>query len=397
MRSIGVVTVARSDYGIYVPILRKIQAAPDLRLHLIVSGMHLSPEFGHTIDAIRADGFPIGDKIEMLLSSDTPEGISKSMGLGIIGFSQSFARQRPDILLVLGDRFEMYAAVIAALPFAMPIAHLHGGESTEGLIDEPIRHAITKMSHLHFASTETYRNRIVQMGEEPWRVEVSGAPALDNLNAMDILPAHALEKTIGMALTPPPLLVTFHPVTLEYERTSEHIAALCAALETIAHPVVFTYPNADTQGRHIIQAIDQYVQKHAKARAVANLGTQAYFSLMTHACAMVGNSSSGIIEAASFKLPVVNIGNRQRGRIRGRNVIDVDTRCDEIINAIQRAISPKFRSTLENLTNPYGDGRASERIVQILRDTPTGPKLITKRFHEIKVQPTSLSANTSAT
>ena len=307
MRTIGVVTVARSDYGIYLPVLRKIQADPELELHLFVTGMHLSPEFGLTVKTIEEDGFQVQERIEMLLSSDTPECIAKSMGLGTIGFAQAFARSRPDILMVLGDRFEMHAAVVASLPFKIPVAHIHGGESTEGAIDEGIRHSITKMSHLHFASTEFYARRIIRMGEEPWRVVVSGAPSLDNLHTVDLLtrPQISFEDRFGLHLEAPTLLVTYHPVTLEYENTETHVRELLAALAGLDFNIVFTYPNADTQGRLIINRIQEFVDMHKQAQVVENLGTQGYFSLMAHSSAMVGNSSSGIIEAASFKLPVV--------------------------------------------------------------------------------------------
>lgn len=386
MRTIGVVTVARSDYGIYLPLLRAIQADPELRLHLIVSGAHLSPEFGHSVDHIRADGFEIGDQVEMLLSSDTPQGIAKSIGLGVIGYAQAYSRFRPDMLVVLGDRFEMMASVVAAMPFAIPIAHIHGGEATEGLIDEAIRHSITKMSHLHFVSTHRYKERVIQMGEEPWRVFVSGALSLDNLNNMEFLSKEELEYYLGLSLDIVPLLVTYHPVTLEYEDTSRQIQELLKALDLADMPIVFTYPSADTESRTIIQAIDQFVQTHKRAKAVANLGTQAYFSLMRNCAAMVGNSSSGIIEAASFSLPVVNIGARQRGRIRGSNVIDADYESFSIIEAINKATSPHFREDLKGLINIYGDGNASDRIIDILHTVKLDHTLIEKSFHDIPQQ-----------
>ncbi len=382
MRTIGVATTSRADYGIYRPLLRAIVDDPALELYLLVSGMHLSPEFGLTVEAIEADGFEIGDRIEMLLSSDTPEAIAKSTGLGMIGFAQSFARRRPDLLVVLGDRFEMFAAAAAAMPFVMPIAHLFGGESTEGLIDEPIRHSITKMSHLHFTATEVYAHRVRQMGEEPWRVTVSGALSLDNLNQIEMLTPDQLEERYGFDLSDPPLLVTFHPVTLEYEQTDRHIEALLSALNDSGKPVIFTHPNADTAGRRIIEGINRYVGEHQNAWAVDNLGTQGYFSLMANAAAMVGNSSSGIIEAASFKLPVVNIGNRQRGRVHDRNVVDVETTREAILAGIEKASSDRFRAGLDDLVNPYGDGRAAEKIVTRLKSVELNQELILKRFYD---------------
>jgi UDP-hydrolysing UDP-N-acetyl-D-glucosamine 2-epimerase len=383
MRTIGVVTVSRSDYGIYQPVLRRIRKDPDLRLHIFASGMHLSPDFGLTVQVIRQDGFKIEDCIEMLLSSDTPEGLGKSVGLGIIGFAQAYARFRPDILLVLGDRYEMFAAVVAALPFKIPIAHIHGGESTEGLIDEAIRHSITKMSHMHFASTGHYAKRIVQMGEDPSRVIISGAPSLDNIKGLRLLSPQELQAQYGLDLSQPTLLVTYHPVTLEYESTEAQIDELLLALEEVQLPIIFTFPNADTQDRIIIKRIKEFTTRYGSAKTVTSLGTQAYFSVMRSVAAMVGNSSSGIIEAASFKLPVVNIGIRQQGRMHGKNVIDVDCTRAEIVVGIERATSNKFRNALSDMINPYGDGHAAEVIVERLRTVSISRDLLIKRFFEI--------------
>ena len=377
------VTVARSDYGIYVPVLRRILSDPDLRLHLIVTGMHLSPEFGLTVEAIDSDGFEIGDRIEMLLSSDTPEGIAKSMGLGTMGMAQSYARKLPDILMVLGDRFEMHASALAALPFKIPVAHIHGGELTEGAIDDALRHSITKLSHLHFVSTEQYARRVIQLGEEPWRVTVSGAPSLDNLHSLKLLDAQELERQYGLNLSPPPLLVTFHPVTLEYEQTEWQMGELLGALSNIEMPVIFTMPNADTGGRAISRMIKESVNTRALTRVVDTFGTQGYFSMMATAAAMVGNSSSGIVEAPSFKLPVVNIGTRQRGRIRPANVIDVGYDRSEILKGIKKATQPEFRESLRHLENPYGRGQAADTIVERLRAVALDETLTRKRFHDV--------------
>lgn len=382
MRTIGVVTVSRSDYGIYLPILRRIQTDPDLNLHLIAAGMHLSPEFGLTVRSIEADGFEVRDRVEMLLSSDTPEAIAKAMGLGAIGFAQAYARVRPDILLVLGDRFEMHAAALAALPFKIPMAHTHGGELTEGAIDNALRHSMTKLSHLHFVATEVYAQRLIQMGEEPWRVTVSGAPSLDNLRTVKLLTRAELGARFGVRLDTDPLLVTYHPVTLEYEQTEWQMEELLEALQAFDIPVVFTMPNADPGGRLILQMIREFVRDRPTARLVENLGTQAYFSMMACAAAMVGNSSSGIIEAPSFGLPVVNIGSRQAGRIRAKNVIDVGYSRGEIVEGIRRTVASEFRATLKGLANPYGDGHAAERIVGVLRTVQLDEKLLVKRFHE---------------
>ena len=314
MRTVGVVTGSRSDYGIYLPLLRKIDDDPNLQLHLIATGLHLSPEFGLTQHAIEKDGFEIKERVEMLLSSDTPEGISKSIGIGIIGFSQIFSSFRPDILIVLGDRFEMYAAALAAFPFKIPLAHIHGGEVTIGAIDDGLRHSMTKLSHLHFVSCEAYRRRVIQLGEEPWRVIVTGAPSLDNISSIKLLSIDELEEKYGLCLKPAPLLVTFHPVTLEYEQGEWQIKQLLCALDHFEMPIVFTMTNADTGGRVIARRIEEYVSARPSTRIMNNLGTKDYFSLMSVSAAMVGNSSSGIIEAPSFGLPVVNIGSRQDGR-----------------------------------------------------------------------------------
>jgi len=382
MRTIAVVTVARSDFGCYLPLLRAIRSSPGLRLHLIVSGTHLSPEFGLTVQSIEEEGFTVGERVEMLLSSDTPEGIVKSMGLGLIGFSQLFGRSRPDILVVLGDRFEMHAAALAALPFKIPVAHLHGGELTEGAIDDSLRHSITKLSHLHFVATEEYARRVIRMGEEPWRVTVSGAPSLDNLSSFTPMTADELESAFGLIVTDAPLLVTFHPVTLEYEQAGAQVAELLSALDELAMPVVFTMPNADTCGRVIADMIGRFVESHASATVVPNFGTRGYFTMMTLAAAMVGNSSSGIVEAASFKLPVVNIGTRQAGRLRPGNVIDVGCARGEIVQAGRRATAPELKASLADLVNPYGSGEASRIIVERLETVLLNQRLLAKRFFD---------------
>jgi UDP-hydrolysing UDP-N-acetyl-D-glucosamine 2-epimerase len=382
MRTITVVTVGRSDFGIYRPVLRAIQEAPDLSLRLVASGMHLAPEFGHTVDAIEAEGFEVAERVEMLVSSDTPEGVAKSIGLGVIGFSQSLARSRPDVLLVLGDRFEMYAAAIAALPFRIPIAHIHGGEVTEGAIDDAIRHSITKLSHLHFTSTQAYADRIIRMGEEPWRVSVSGAPSLDNLAEIEVLGPEALQASLGMHLEQPFVLATYHPATLENQSARAQMDEVIAAVAERDMPVVFTMPNADPGGREVSELIRAFTGGHERVFYVENLGTQAYFSVMANAALMLGNSSSGIIEACSFGLPVVNIGTRQQGRVRGSNVIDVACERAAIIAGINQALDPAFRRQIEGSINPYGGGEASKVIIGRLKGVELGAQLITKRFHD---------------
>lgn len=383
MRTIAAVTGARSDYGLLVPVLRGIAADPTLRLKLFVTGMHLSPDFGLTVRDVERD-FEITERVEMLVASDTPEAISKSVGLGVIGFAQTYARHRPDILLVLGDRFETLAAVTAALPFTIPVAHIAGGEATEGAIDDAIRHAITKMSHLHFVSLEEYRRRVIQMGEEPWRVTVSGEPGLDNISATSALSSAEMEGRIGMSLEPPPLLVTFHPATLELGQTEMQTSELLTALEAVGMPIVFTAPNADAEGRVIATRIQDFVLHHPRSRYVTNLGTAAYLSMMRCSAAMVGNSSSGIVEAASFELPVVNLGSRQQGRLCGKNVIHAEMKTDTIIRAIRLALAPAFRERLRGLANPYGDGKAAPRIVEVLKTVPLDRNLLVKTFYSTR-------------
>ncbi len=379
-RRIGIVTVGRSDYGIYRPVLDAIHGDPALDLGLYVSGTHLSTAFEMTVRQIEADGYPIAERVEMLLSSDTPQGIALSMGLGTAGFARAFARSAPDILVVLGDRFEMHAAAVAAVPFCIPIAHIHGGEITEGAFDNAWRHSLTKLSHLHFTSTELAARRILAMGEESHRVVVSGAPSLDNLESFEPLEGPSLHRRLGFEPPGPFLLVTYHPVTLEHERTGDQVTELLAALEHVGMPAVFTRPNADTARDTINRAIDDYAATHPEAIVLDNLGTQAYFSAMAVAQAMVGNSSSGIIEAASFQLPFVNVGTRQAGRERSANTIDVDDNRTAIEAGIQRAVSAEFRQQISRVENIYGDGHAAERIVAKLRSISIDDALLRKSF-----------------
>jgi len=382
MRTICAVTVGRSDFGCLRPVLEAIQTDPELTLQLIVSGAHLSPEFGWTVNEIAKAGFEVHERVDMLTSSDTPPAIAKSMGLGVIGFAQAYERLKPDMLMVLGDRFEMHAAAVAAVPFRIPIAHIHGGELTQGAIDDAFRHSITKCSHLHFVATDEYAARVIQMGEEPWRVTVSGAPALDNLHSMKLLPVEELCERVGLSDEKRPLMVTYHPVTLQYEQTEWQTEQLLAALAERETPIVFTKPNADTNGRIITRLLEKFAARHANVRVVDNLGTQAYFSLMKWATAMVGNSSSGIIEAASFDLPVVNIGIRQQGRTQSGNVIDVSNDTTAIAAGLDRALDPSFASSLHEMINVYGTGRAADSIVERLKSVQLGASLITKCFYE---------------
>ena len=385
MRTIAAVTVGRSDVGLYAPIVRAIVDHPGLELSVLAAAAHLAPEFGRTVEELRRLGWPVTEEVEMTLASDSPQAVAKSLGLGVLGFAQAFARSRPDVLLVMGDRFEMLSAVAAALPYNIPVAHVHGGETTRGAMDEAIRHAITKMAHIHFATTREYGRRILQMGEEPWRVHVTGSPAVDNIRATEPMALDRMEERLGIPLSGPFLLVTYHPVTLEYEDTPRQVANLVEALERVDLPTVVTYPNADTAGRAIIEAVNAFVERAPRRRvAVKSLGASMYYGLMSHAAAMVGNSSSGLIEAPSFRLPVVNVGTRQEGRVRAANVIDVGYEADDIEAGIRRALSPDFRAGLEGLQNPYGDGRAARRIVEVLATVDLGPSLVLKGFRDLR-------------
>ncbi len=383
MTRIAVLTVARSDFSVLLPVMRRIEAEPGFALEVIVAGMHLSPEFGATASEVRAAGYTAARHVEMLLSSDTAEGAAKSMGLGVLGFAQHFGHQRPDLLLLMGDRFEVFAAAAAALPFGIPVAHLHGGELSEGAIDDAMRHAITKMAHIHLVSAEPYRARVIQLGEQPERVFVTGAPALDNLREITLSDRAALERRFAIDLAEPPLVVTLHPTTLEPAEAERHVEVLLAALADSGKPLLFTAPNADPAGRAIRARIQDFVAGRSRAWFVENLGVAGYYGVLKHAAAMVGNSSSGIIEGASFKLPVVDIGNRQRGRLAGRNVIHAAAEARAIRAALARALKPQFRASLADLANPYGDGRAAEQIVAALRSLAIGPALCLKRFHDL--------------
>lgn len=386
MRKIAIVTGTRAEYGLLYWIIKGIHDDPELELQLIVTGMHLSPEFGNTIKEIERDGFPVAERVEMLLSSDTESAIATSMGLGMIGFAKAYERLKPDILLVLGDRFEILSAVAASLPFRIPVAHIHGGESTEGLIDEPTRHAITKMSHIHFTSTEKYKKRIIQMGELPENVFCFGAPGLDSIYKLDLMSRGELSDELGIPLDKKIGVITYHPVTLEKYTAETQISELLRALKNFPDIYwIFTLPNADTGGRVIIEKIKDFVSKNSeKGKAFTSLGQLKYLSLLKYATTMVGNSSSGLTEAPSFKLPVVNIGDRQLGRIRAQNVVDVPG-CKEqhITSAISKATSAVFKNSLETLKNPYGEGCASAKIIEKLKTIHLSENLIKKKFYEI--------------
>ena len=387
MRKITVVTGSRSEYSLLYWIIKGIHEDPDLELQLIVTGMHLSPEFGLTVNEIERDGFPIVERVEMLLSSDTETAIASSTGLGMIGFAKVYERFRPDILVVLGDRFEVLSAVSASIPFRIPVAHIHGGESTEGLIDESIRNAVTKMSHIHFTATEKYKKRVIQMGEKPDNVFSYGAPGLDNITSLNLLNKDDLLKVLKLDEQEKIGIVTYHPVTLEENTAEKQMSELLEALKLFKDIFwIFTLPNADTGGRVIMMKIKEFTHYNPKrGKAFQSLGQLRYLSLLKNAAVMVGNSSSGLIEAPSFELPVVNIGDRQLGRIRAENVLDVrECEIEPIAAAINKAIVPEMKKSLQGLKNPYGDGHTSEKIVEILR-TVSLSDLSKKQFCELSM------------
>lgn len=384
MKNIGVVSVGRSDYSIYRPLLRRIAAHPGLNLRVLVSGMHLEERFGSTVSVIERDGLTITARIPVLQPEDTPQAIARAMGHGVAGFGDYFAQEPPDLLVVLGDRFEMFAAALAAVPFNIPILHLHGGELSEGAMDDRFRHGLTKMSHLHGVATEVYRQRVIQLGEEPWRVVHCGALSLDNLNDIRRLERAELEQRFNLDLSVPPLLVTLHPTTSEYEQTGPQTDVLLAALRELDLPVIFTMPNADMAGQVIRERILAFSQTFAKARSVENFGPEGYFSILGQVAAMVGNSSSGLLEAPSFALPVVNIGNRQKGRLRAGNVLDVPFDASAIVTAVKTAVSPEFKAQAAGFEHFFGDGHAAEKLVELIVNTPLDERLLGKTFHDLK-------------
>jgi GDP/UDP-N,N'-diacetylbacillosamine 2-epimerase (hydrolysing) len=383
-RKILVITGTRAEYGLMRWILQYLSEEPKVELQIVVTGMHLSHEFGLTYRRIEEDGFVIRKKVETLLSSDTSIGISKSMGLGMISFAEIYQELQPNIILVLGDRYEIFAAVSAAMVSRIPVAHIHGGELTEGLIDEPIRHSITKMSHIHFPVTEEYRNRIIQLGENPDRVFNFGTPGLDNIENIKLLSKKELEKAINFELGENCFLITFHPVTLEDGTSGDQFDELLEALDLFQeHKIIFTLPNSDTDGRIIIDKINNFVKNFPKrAIAFSSLGQLNYLSALQFVNLVIGNSSSGLIEVPSFKKPTINIGDRQRGRIKAESVIDCLPNKKEITKAIQLGLSEEFKLKLESLENPYGTSGASRKIVDVLKSIDFDG-LIKKEFYNL--------------
>ncbi len=382
-RKVAVFTGTRAEYGLLYWLMKGIDASDVLTLQTVVSAMHLSPEFGATWKQIEADGFSIDAKVEMLLSSDSSVGVVKSMGVGLIGFADALDRLRPDVLVVLGDRFEALAVAQAALVMRIPVVHLHGGEITEGAYDDAFRHALTKMASLHFTACEAYRQRVIQMGESPASVFNVGALGLDHLVHETPMPLEDISASLGFSLRRPYFLVTYHPVTLGDEDPASTVAAMLEALDGFPqHQVLLTYPNADNGGRAIIPLLEAYARRQpGRVLATPSLGFRRYLGALSAAAAMVGNSSSGIIEAPAFGVPTVNIGTRQQGRLSANSVLTCAPDSDSIRRALAQAIDPAFIRRIDPDTHPYGKGQAARQIVSVLErhDLSTS-----KRFHDLK-------------
>ena len=383
-RKVCVITGTRAEYGLLYWLLKEIQNDTELELQLIVTGMHLSPEFGLTYKEIEKE-FKINKKIEMLLSSDTPVGISKSMGLAQISFAEAYAELKPDILIVLGDRYEIFSCVSAAMIAQIPIAHLHGGETTEGAFDESIRHSITKMSHLHFTAADEYKNRVIQLGENPSRVFNVGGLGIENIKRLKLLTKEEFEKSIDFKLNKKNILVTFHPVTLESSTAQEQFQELLNAVDELKDTnIIFTKANSDTDGRVINQMIDEYVVKNAhKSIGFTSLGQLRYLSALQYVDAMVGNSSSGLTEAPSFRIATINIGDRQKGRIKADSIIDCEPRKASITKVFEDIYTKNFQNALKIVNNTYGDGCASKKVIEEIKKVDLD-NILKKPFYDTK-------------
>ncbi|MDH4944076.1 UDP-N-acetylglucosamine 2-epimerase [Sulfurimonas sp. C5] len=383
-RKICVVTGTRAEYGLLYWLMKTVEADPELELQLIVTGMHLSPEFGLTYKEIEEE-FNINKKVEILLSSDTAVGISKSMGLAQISFSEVYEDLKPDVVVLLGDRYEIFSAASSAMISRIPIAHLHGGEVTEGAFDEAIRHSITKMSHLHFTATEEYKNRVIQLGENPENVFNVGGMGIENIKRLKLLSKKEFENSINFQLNKRNILVTFHPVTLENETAKEQFQELLDAIDELNDTnIIFTKANSDTDGRIINAMIDEYVLKNSKnSIAFTSMGQLRYLSALQYVDAAVGNSSSGLLEVPSFQKGTINIGDRQKGRIKAKSIIDCKPTKQDILHAISKLYSDKFQKSLSTVKNPYGEGMASKTIVEVLK-TNNLKELLKKSFFDLE-------------
>lgn len=377
MRRIAVITTSRADYSHLYWVLKALQDHPEVDLRLLVSGSHLAPGFGLSVDQIIRDGFTIEARIEALLDSDTDIGMAKTIGMASLGLADVLGDLRPDLLLIIADRYEMLAPAAVATALRIPIAHIEGGEISEGAIDDAIRNALTKLAHLHFVSTHLAKHRVIAMGEESWRVVRAGAPSLDHLIRSKLLDRAELEKALDLDLSVAPKIIAFHPVTLS-DDSDQEVAALFDAVDTIQGPIVFSFPNADTGHQIIIDKAKQFCTNRSNATLFTNLGPIHYWSLLQHAQLMVGNSSSGIMETPSLALPCINVGLRQKGRERAKNIIDVPAQAPEIVAGIEKAQSNAFRDSLIGMENPYGDGHAARRIVETLTTCPLGGALLVK-------------------
>ena len=385
-RKICVITGSRAEYGLLNWLMKGIQETKDLELQIIVTGAHLSPEFGLTYKEIEQSGFKINKKVEMLLSADTSTAVVKSTGVGLIAFADVFSDLAPDIAVILGDRFEMFAAAFAAMVTQIPIAHIGGGETTEGAFDEAIRHSITKMSFLHFPATEEYRNRIIQLGEDPAHIFNVGGTGVDTIRKSDLLKKEELEQKLGLKFSSKNLLVTFHPVTIEKDTAESQIDQLLTALETLEDTyTIFTAPNADTGGRIILKKLNKFVSTFPqRSITFTSMGQLNYLSALQYVDAVIGNSSSGLSEVPSFRIGTINIGDRQKGRIKANSVIECEPKKESILEAIQQVYSQEFQKILNRTKNPFGDGYASEKILNILR-TSDIPSELKKSFHNLQI------------
>ncbi len=392
-RTIAVITTSRADYGhLYWP-LRDLSNHESVDLRIIALGPHLSPEFGNTIQEIEKDGFQIASRVECLLSSDTDVGMAKSIGVATLSLADLLGQTRPDLLLLIADRYEMLAPASVALALRIPIAHIEGGEVSEGAIDDAVRNALTKMSHIHFTSTFAARERVIAMGEEEWRVHRSGAPSLDHLRRRLLLTREEVEHQLQIDLRQPTILVVYHPVTIARD-TLQEANALFEALANLPDQLLFCYPNADAGSRALIERTKSFLADRAGAKIFTNLDAVTYWSLLRHVDMLVGNSSSGIMETASFALPTINVGLRQQGRERAINVLDADPA--SILEAVTKARTPEFRRSLRGMTNPYGDGFASATIVKVLTTMPLSQELLMKRHAKISGQTPALRNSQSA-
>lgn len=377
-RKIAVVTTSRADYGHLYWTLKELENRPAINLQLIALGAHFSPAFGQTFTEIEADGFTIDESVECLLSSDTDVGMAKTIGVATLGLADVLGRMRPDILLLIADRYEMLAPAAVALALRIPIAHIEGGDVSEGAIDDAVRNALTKMSHLHFATNENSRRRILAMGEEARRVHLVGSPSLDNLRRRTLFSREELETNLGLQSNQQTVVVAYHPVTIQRDTIAE-ANAVFAALEKLSQQIVFCYPNADAGSHQLIERAKVFCRNRPNAHLFVNLNHLKYWSLLRYSDLLLGNSSSGIMETASLALPTINVGMRQKGRMRPANVLDAAPEANRIRQAIEKALSADFRASLVGMTNPYGDGHASERITDVLCQVTLGEELLIKR------------------